>query len=53
MLPWKLNLIITTTGWRAISTAWPAALPWPIPGPIADKPIDKPAAITEEAEAIE
>ena len=55
----KLNnnvprILFSTSGWRAIpSTAWPAAVPWPIPGPLAAKPIAKPAAITEAAEIIE
>jgi hypothetical protein len=41
------------SGWRAIaSTAEAAALPCPIPGPIAAKPTERPAAITEAAEII-
>lgn len=40
----KLNnnvprILPSASGWRAIpSTAWAAAEPWPIPGPIAAKP---------------
>ena len=48
------RILFSASGWRAIpSTACPAALPWPIPGPIAAKPTERPAAITEAAEIIE
>ena len=45
------RILPSASGWRAKpSTACAAADPWPIPGPIAAKPIDNPAAITEAAE---
>ena len=45
--------LFSASGWRAIpSTVAPAAWPWPIPGPIAAKPTERPAAITEAAEKI-
>ena len=44
----------STSGWRAIpSTAWPAAVPWPIPGPIAARPTERPAPITDAPAIIE
>ena len=47
------RILPSASGWRAKpSTACAAAVPWPIPGPIAAKPIDYPAAITEAAETI-
>ena len=42
--------LFSASGWRAIpSTVAPAAWPWPIPGPIAAKPTERPAATTDAA----
>ena len=48
------RILFSASGWRVIpSTAAPAAWPWPIPGPIAAKPTERPAAITDAPEMIE
>ena len=47
------RILPSASGWRANpSTAWAAAAPCPMPGPMAAKPIAKPAAITDAPEII-
>ena len=47
------RILPSASGWRAIpSTACAAAVPCPIPGPIAAKPTDRPEATTEAADTI-